>query len=223
MQLIDEGSISSSSGNAWLYLEEIVHRALNDYSAMLSVLQCASLAVSDEESKRALNTVARRLRAGANVFHALKPPADAGLRDLNRELELLCSSLSISTLSWRGIRLTLSADSVMLEARRCWQLSLIISELVTNAARHAFREKSEGSIVITLRADGDSFECTVVDNGACSSTQLAPGSGTAIVNALIHELHGTISREYTGAGSTIAFRVPIAEAAKPFFGHDHKH
>jgi hypothetical protein len=37
----------SERTGAWLYLDEVMHRVLNDYTAMLSTVRLASLKVSD--------------------------------------------------------------------------------------------------------------------------------------------------------------------------------
>lgn len=196
---------------AWLYLEEITHRALNEYTAMLAIVRRASRSVMDESSELALDEVAAKLRAAAMSFLALRPPMDGLLRDLSGELEPLCASLSQSFSSSRQITLTLTADPVAISAYRCWQLSLVISELVTNAARHAFRLRPSGSIEVTTRIHDGNIECAVVDDGICEE-KVMPVRGTAIVNALVNDLGGTISRFHAVTGSIIVLSIPCAEA-----------
>jgi two-component sensor histidine kinase len=53
-------------------------------------------------------------------------------------LHQLCVSISRSKLENREITLALSAQSLQLPAERCWRLGMILYELITNAARHAF-------------------------------------------------------------------------------------
>jgi two-component sensor histidine kinase len=196
--------------DAWLYLEEITHRALNEYTAMLAIVRSASRVVTDEASEQALGEVATRLRAAAMSFLALRPPMDGHLRDLSRELEPLCASLSSSFLSCRRITLTLTSESVAISAYRCWQLSLVVSELVTNAARHAFRLRQDGLIEVTTSVRNGNIECAVVDDGICDEN-ITPGRGTAIVDALVNDLGGTISRHHSVTGSTIMLSIPRAE------------
>jgi two-component sensor histidine kinase len=207
-----EGTESSQASrpDAWLYLEEITHRALNEYTAMLAMVRSASRSVTDENSEQILDDVATRLRAAAMSFLALRPPIDGLLRDLSRELEPLCASLSSSFLSRRQITLTLTSESAAISAYRCWQLSLIVSELVTNAARHAFRLRPSGSIEVTTCVRGDNIECAIVDDGICEEN-IKPGRGTAIVDALVNDLGGTISRHHAVTGSTVILSIPRAE------------
>ena len=196
--------------DVWLYVDEITHRTLNDYTAMLAIVGRAARAVSDPTSGQALADVATRLRAAAARCHALKRPTDRNLCELDRELESLCAALSDSILSSRGITLTLSSDHMTLAAHRCWQISLIISELVTNAARHAFRRREMGSVRVNVRVCDDTVRCVIIDDGVADNI-VSPGLGTAIVNELIGDLAGTITRSYTDKGSTIAFCVPLSD------------
>jgi two-component sensor histidine kinase len=82
---------------------------------------------------------------------------------------------------------------------------------VTNAARHAFRRHQAGSVTVEVCACDDTLQCAIIDDGAADGST-SPGRGTMIVDALVDELGGTISRAYSHAGSTIVFSVPLAEA-----------
>jgi two-component sensor histidine kinase len=196
--------------DAWLYLEEITHRALNDYTAMLAMVRRAAEMAPDPTSGQILTEVGTRLRSAAMRYQALRPPLDGEFRDLNQELASLCTWISNSVLSSRGITLSLLSDTVTISAFRCWQISLVISELITNAARHAFRRHETGAVIVTVIARDDILKCAIVDDGSAEGLAF-PGRGTAIVDALIGDLGGTISREYSSTGSTIAFFVPLAD------------
>ena|ERR1700722_19881184 len=207
----DTGTGSATRPDAWLYLEEITHRALNDYTAMLAIVRCAALTVGDKKSGQALADVTVRLRAAATTVQVLRPPRDGDIRSLDEELETLCAAITTSILSPRGITLTLSSEPVIVSAYRSWQISLVISELITNAARHAFRHASQGSIAVTVRVRGETIQCAIADDGACQGNA-TPGRGTAIVNALIDDLGGIITRRFSAAGSAIAFTIPLAKS-----------
>jgi two-component sensor histidine kinase len=207
---VDIGERQGAQAGAWLYLDEITHRALNDYTAMLAIVRRAAEVVSDQASAMALAEVGIRLRASAMAYLALRPPQDGQMRDLSQELANLCTYISSSILSPRGIRLNLSSDPVAMSAFRCWQISLVVSELVTNAARHAFRQREAGAVTVKISVRDEILRCEIIDDGAADGV-VSPGRGTAIVNALISDLGGAISREHFGTGSTIAFYVPLAD------------
>jgi two-component sensor histidine kinase len=207
-------SPSATRPDAWLYIDEITHRVLNDYTAILAIVRRASTAVVDETSGQALEEVAARIRAAATSLCVLRPPREGHVRDLDRELEALCTALASSFLSPKGISLTLSADPVTLGAYRCWQILLIVSELVTNSARHAFQRGDPGSVTIRVGVQDEAVRCSIIDDGSVRPDAV-PGRGTGIINGLICDLGGSITRNFSDAGTTVDFVIPLAEA---FFG-----
>ena len=196
-----------ATADAWLYIDEITHRTLNDYTAMLSMLRRASAGMSDAAGVAVLDAVSARLRAAATAYGALRPLGGALVRNLDDDLECLCASLTSSILADRSIRLTLAAEPVALSAQRSWQISLIVSELVMNAAKHAF---DAGAIVVNVRVIGQTIQCAVIDNGKGSPGYM-PGRGSGIVDALAAGLGGQIIRQFSNTGSTVVLCVPRAE------------
>jgi two-component sensor histidine kinase len=175
---------------------------------MLAIVRRTAQTVSDQATGRALADVTIRLRTAAVTYQALRPPQVGHVCELDQELKTLCESISNSILSSRGIALTLASDSVSICAYRYWQISLVIFELVTNAARHAFGLEKDGSIKVIARVCDGNLQCAVIDDGVCEGVA-SPGRGTTIVNALITDLGGTISRNHSKAGSMIAVCVPL--------------
>lgn len=213
MSMIDSEMASrrAEQSGAWLYLEEIMHRVLNDYSAMLSVVRLVSQKVSDEPSSQALDEVKFRLGAAAKAFRMLAPPADALLRNLDEDLEALCSALADSFFAKNGARLTLAAEPVSVNAHYSWKICLIVAELVINAFRHAFRLREGGSITVEMAFSAGSIRCAVSDDGSAVTT-IVPGRGTAILDAIASEIGGTITRNHTVQGSAIVLQVPLRNA-----------
>lgn len=200
--------------DAWLYIDEITHRTLNEYTAILALVRRASAVVLDETSGQVLEDVAFRIHAAAASLRALRPPREGHVRDLDRELETLCTALTSSLLLPRGITLTLSSDPVTISAYRCWQILLVISELITNCARHAFQCTDRGSVTVRVCVQSEAVHCAIIDDGTFRR-DAAPGRGTGIVNGLVGDLGGSITRYFSEAGTTVSFTVPLAEA---FFG-----
>ena len=91
-------------------------------------------------------------------------------------------------------------------AEQCWYVGLIVSELITNAARHAFNERA-GSIRVETRSMDDQVLCTVIDDGA-AAVRPARGSGSEINDALAAQLGGTLSRTFSANGTTATLTFP---------------
>jgi len=64
-----------------------------------------------------------------------------------------------------NMNLVLAARPLPLESGRCWLLGMIVSELITNATRHAFAGR-RGEIRVELFRAGAFVKGSVADNGS---------------------------------------------------------
>jgi two-component sensor histidine kinase len=83
---------------------------------------------------------------------------------------------------------------------------LIVSELITNAERHAFRN-GRGLIRVELLPSVSFVECRVTDNGTAEGNT-SPGHGLKIVEALAKSLGGTIDQRFGPHGATAVLIFP---------------
>ncbi len=112
--------------------------------------------------------------------------------------------LTAVSLRDRGIRLTLATERIELNAARCWRVALIVSELITNAARHGL-QGGPGNIFIDLEVVGLEVGCRVRDDGR-TVTVHRPARGSAIVNKLATELMGDVRGRFGPEGSQLRFQ-----------------
>jgi two-component sensor histidine kinase len=89
---------------------------------------------------------------------------------------------------------------------------MIVSELITNSARHAFCDRG-GTVRIELSASGPLAECCVMDNGS-SQNPCTPGEGLKIVAALARELNGRIVYQFGAEGAQSILRFPISDETR---------
>jgi two-component sensor histidine kinase len=177
-----------------LLVREMAHRINNEFASAISLISLTAARTDNEEVKLALAGVADHLHGYARVHRALQMPMRIERVNASEYLRSLCRSISQSKLAYRGIELVYVDSRVELSSERCWKLGMIVSELVTNAARHAFGEGG-GTIRVELSAIGAFVECRVIDNGAVRA-QIRPGQGTRIIEALARGLDGEIARKF---------------------------
>lgn len=190
-------------------VEEITHRVLNEYAEAISALALAARAAPDARTEVTLRAAASRLRAQAEAHRALQSPAGAGLMDLGDYLARLCATLSEAQLAANGVRLTVSADEVWLDADRCWRVGLIVAELIRNAARHGL-SGGPGNIRVETTETLGQISCQVRDEG--SGAPLASGGrGRRLVQALAGDLGGSVDWNFTPSGcrARLEFARPI--------------
>lgn len=202
-------------------LHELNHRINNEFTAAIGIVTVAAARSGNEEIKTALTGVAELLHRYADVHRLLQMPDHDTLVDTAAYLRQLCLSISRSRLDARQISLVLSAQSLWLQAERCWRLGMIVHELITNAARHAFANCS-GAIRVAVWQDGAFVKCSVQDSGSVT-TSIRPGHGLKIVHSLSRALDGRFRQTFgvQGSKSLLVFphdSEPVAGAERPLQG-----
>jgi two-component sensor histidine kinase len=197
-----------------LLVEEFTHRVLNEYTEAICTLGLAAAAAPDARSTRAINAAARVLHAHTEAHRALQAPLADSPIELASYLEDLCGRLVKAQLAAAGIRLTVCADEVWLEAGRCWRAGLMIAELVRNASRHGLRG-GPGEIRVDVTAARGEVVCCVRDNGRALAGAGGGGRGRRLVETLAVELDGEVAWAFSAAGCCA--RVTFA-AAPPAWG-----
>src|SRR5262249_47032366 len=104
-----------------------------------------------------------------------------------------------------AIHVLFSADDLLLEGERCWKLGRIVSELLTNVARHAQFDARSPELQVELLLAGNIVKCRVCDNGS-RSEPFRRGAGLTIIGQLAQQLG--VPRSYVLRGRGI-FLVPV--------------
>lgn len=120
-----------------LLLREFNHRTINELTCAICAVSAKAFESDNVVVKAALLDVVDLLHDYADVHKALRIPDPGRLADAARYLQQLCLSIAKYRMNRLGIRVLFSADDLLLEGERCWKLGLIVSELLTNVARHA--------------------------------------------------------------------------------------
>ena len=123
-----------------LMVEEITHRVVNQYAGAIAAINFEATRTADADARAALRRTTDKLHAFAEAHRALQAPA-CWRHVPGRLPRPFCAALSEASLRERGVYLILVDDVVMLAARRCWRVALIIAEdFITNSVQHHFKE-----------------------------------------------------------------------------------
>jgi two-component sensor histidine kinase len=189
-----------------LLIRELSHRINNEFTSAISLVSLAAVRSPNSEVKAALHQVRERLYHYALVHRLLQMPEHHTRIDAALYLRQLCLSISQSKLESNGINLVAAVCPFSLRSDRCWLLGMIVYELITNAARHAFNG-AEGEILVELRTAGVCVEFRVSDNGRAPET-IRPGRGLYIVQELAKRLGGRVEQRFGPEGSTSLLLFP---------------
>jgi two-component sensor histidine kinase/DNA-binding winged helix-turn-helix (wHTH) protein len=195
-----------------LLIGELTHRMNNEFAEAIAVVSFAAARSPNGEVKSALAVVAARLHSYVQVNRCLQIPSQDTTIDASAHLRQLCQSISRSRLDYRAIELQFVGRPLQMNSERCWRLGMIISELVTSAARHAFGDRG-GKIQVELSRSGPFINCRVADDGSAPE-KIRPGRGFAIVDGLIASLDGTINQHFGSGGSVSEMYFPVCSRAQ---------
>ena len=204
-------SVQRADPDGSLLLRELNHRINNELTCAIRAVSIKAMKSDDVSVKAALLDVVALLHDYADVHKALKMPDPGRLTDAARYLQQLCFSIAKYRLDRLGIRVLFSADELRLEGERCWKLGLIVSELLTNVARHAQFDDRHPEAEVKFVLTGNVVKCRVSDNGSTPELVLR-GRGLTIVGELASSLGGRIRASCAAEGSSLLLTFPLTEA-----------
>ena len=186
-------------------LHELIHRINNEYSSLISAVSRTAARAVNQDVKVALADILEVLYHHTELHRALQMPEQDKHIDAAAYLEKLCQSISRSKLDDMKIDLVVATSPLQLQSDRCWRLGLIVYELITNAARHAFANGS-GQVRVELWRARKFVECSVTDDGSAPA-DVQRGRGLTIVHELVEDLDGRIYQKFghTGSRSILTF------------------
>ncbi|MBW5437547.1 sensor histidine kinase [Bradyrhizobium canariense] len=203
-----------------LLLRELNHRVNNKLTSAICTISGKAVESDDVAVKAALLDVVELLHGYADVHKALRMPDPGHLTDASRYLQHLCFSFTKYRLHRRSIRLLCSANDLRLEGERCWKLGLIVSELLTNVARHARFEDRHPQAKVKLLVAGNVARCAVSDNGSASDL-IVRGCGLTIVGELANSLGGRVHASCAAEGSSFLLTFPLTVSEQRAAGAAH--
>jgi two-component sensor histidine kinase len=142
------------------------------------------------------------------------------LTDAAKYLHEVCFSLTKYRLDRLAIRVLFSADDLKLEGERCWKLGLIVSELLTNVARHAQFDGRQPELRVKLVLAGNVVKCGVSDNGSAAEP-IRRGRGLTIIGELASSLGGRVHTSCAAEGSSFLVTFPLIEVEQRAAGAPH--
>ena len=203
-----------------LLLREWDHRINNELNSAIYAISAKAVESDSVAVKAALLDVVDLLHQCADVHRALRMPDQGRLADAASYLQQLCFSIAKYRLDRLAIRVLFSADSLRLEGERCWKLGLIVSELLTNVARHAQFDARDPELRVELILVANVVKCRVSDNGSVPEP-IRRGRGLAIIGELASGLGGRVHTSCAADGCSFLLTFPLTEAEQRAAGVAH--
>ncbi len=197
-----------------LLLAEFIHRSANDFAIACAEVNVARRADTFDGARDRLAIVGDRLLSLASIQRLLQVPGTA-IMDLGSTLCELSHHHAQARFAEQGIFVRICAAKVSIDSRRGCTMLMIVSELLTNAARHAFASPG-GMVDILLTSSDGEILCRVTDDGiGIQPARAMSGTGSAIVTALALQAGIQLSALACSVGTSVELRMPIELVVTP--------
>ncbi|AWN36450.1 histidine kinase dimerization/phosphoacceptor domain -containing protein [Methylobacterium radiodurans] len=179
-----------------LLTREIDHRVKNSLQIVSSFLQLQRRNIADADARQAFADTSARVMSVARVHDSLYQAETIEEVDLGQTIESLCRDLA--GLAGEGHAVDLTAEAgLMVPYRKAVALSLIATELVTNAFKYGASGPGTGRVAVEVSAAGLGVKLRVCDDGAglpdgWDSNPRGTGLGMKLIRAMLDQINARL-------------------------------
>jgi two-component sensor histidine kinase len=204
-------SLDDASRDWELVLRESHHRMKNTLTILGASVRRDFTRGGMRDMSVAVDRLERRIVAFGRLYQLLSDDDHLSTISVEAFFESLCGALSEAVLQPGGICCEASIESGTLPAWQCHRLALMLTELVTNAAKHAFPNKNGALIRIDVANREGCWFCTVTDNGVGATGPLQ-GAGSRILEGLARSIGARMHGEAGHGGTRVIIAMPLGAA-----------
>lgn len=212
-----EKKLKNSLEEKVILLKEIHHRVKNNLQVISSMLGLQIFQENDKKVVDALMDSKNRIQAMALVHERLYRSDDFSRLNIHNLINgLLKDIMYINIQKKVAVQVHKDIAPITLTLIQSVPFALILNELIGNAYKHAFKDKNDGVIYISISKNEETkkIHCTIKDNGCGIPEDLnifkTKTIGLQIVTSLVKQLMGTITYTYDN-GANFSLNFPIEE------------
>ena len=204
-----ERVIKNSLEEKEILLAEIHHRVKNNLAVISGLLQMQRWETENKATQEVLQDCQLRVKSIALVHEKLYQSDNLSNIQFDKYVRELVDEID-KTYANSDTDITFETDIVpiVLSINQAIPCSLLLNELIVNAHKHAFKDREDGVVRITLSRDDQLIKLTVKDDGIGmdENTGSKKSLGMSIVYTLVKQLDGTLEvRNEDGAVFNIFF------------------
>ena len=210
-----EESIHAALKKEVILRREINHRVKNNLQIISSLLYLQSTKIEDPILHELLRESQSRVRSLSLIYDRLSQRGEvAGIAFAEYMRQLAREVFVAYRVHPEVIALEIRAEDVFLDLDTVVPCGLILTELLSNALKHAFPERRKGEVLIHLQSmDGGRLSLRIHDNGIGLPEGFTLGKastmGLGLVRDLTRQLQGEIEfRSEHGTTAIIIFPAP---------------
>ncbi|HEY8006143.1 MAG TPA: histidine kinase dimerization/phosphoacceptor domain -containing protein [Methylocella sp.] len=191
---------------------ELQHRVKNNLQVIQSLVRLsAKRAPADVVAY--FDEVQRQISAIGQVHHKLYAGDNLDPIDLSNYISEILDQFitSFGSLNER-VRVRKQLEPISVDGDAAIPIGLIVTELLTNAFKHAFPDTRHGEVCVGLASRSGYGELTIMDDGVGLAEE-RDGNGLRIVKAFVSQIEGDLEL-LSRAGTRWTLRFPLAMAQR---------
>ena len=191
---IIEQQIEASLRDKELLLSEIHHRVKNNFEIISSLLDMSSMATDNKEIQNLLLSSRNRIHSMASIHSHLYQSDRFDSIDMVKHTRYLAENLRFLYDREKNVKLVIEPAEVYLSIKKAIPCALVLNELITNSFKHAFLDKEQGMIQISIQKLNDTVvRLSVKDDGrGILEKEAAKSSGALGLELVKHLVSGQL-------------------------------
>ncbi|MDR8390047.1 PAS domain S-box protein [Aliifodinibius sp. S!AR15-10] len=178
-------------------LAEIHHRVKNNLAIITGMMELQATEAKEGELRDSLRVAQQRIRTIANIHELLYGAESLSHLNFGENLKQLVQNLEEVYNSSKRITATVEAEPISMNINQAIPCALLVNEVVTNAYKHAFKDREEGEIKVRLQEKNENVTVEIFDNGVGLPADFSQDSYTSIGITLIKLLKQQLKGEIT--------------------------
>lgn len=197
-----------------ILLKEIHHRVKNNLQIISSLLSLQSSYLQEETLVNTFQESILRIHSMAHIHETIYSSGSFSAVDMNSYVHSLVDIIH-QTLAPKELSLDISfeLDDTPLEIDKAILCGLILTEIVTNAYKHAFKGCSSGTLRIEYQNSGENARLSIADSGSGAEPNILEREhaslGITLIKSLSLQLNGSLSFRYD-EGSIFMLEFPVS-------------
>jgi two-component sensor histidine kinase len=198
-------------------VREVHHRVKNNLQVVSSLMSLRASRLPPKQ-RDVFVDISRRIAAIGRVHEQLHHTGDPDNFDLGQYLESLSRDLPHMFGTADRVEVRVEVVPYRVPLSDATPMLLIVTEILSNAYRHAFPDGRSGNILVRLERLPTGARLIIADDGVgMSSAEEATGTmGLALIKGLVRQVEGTYRLDPNPDGGTIfTLDLPVLVTAQP--------
>lgn len=146
-------------------LAEVHHRVKNNMAVVSGIMQLQAFQEDNDQLKEKLYDNVARIGTMASIHENLYQSKTFATLKFSDNLENIIKKLIRTMQSETKITVETDFEPIQLNLNQAIPCSLIVSEVITNAIKHAFKDREQGKLAVSLKEESNQVILKIKDNG----------------------------------------------------------